>query len=65
MVLVLLSILTTGLPALVFEKQCSLDLRFGGGNEMTQNLIFNMVRETLDHGPFNSVCVDQTRYNMR
>ena len=27
---------------------------FGGGNLVSQNLVFNMVRETLDHGPFNS-----------
>ena len=27
---------------------------FGGGNQMTQNLGFNMVRETQDHGIFNS-----------
>jgi len=27
---------------------------FGGGNELTKNLIFNEVRETYDHGPFNS-----------
>jgi len=27
---------------------------FGGGNLMEGNLIFNMVRETGDHGPFNS-----------
>ena len=27
---------------------------FGGGNIMTRNLLFNFVRETLDHGPFNS-----------
>lgn len=26
----------------------------GGGNVVSQNLIFNMVRETDDHGPFNS-----------
>ena len=27
---------------------------FGGGNLLKHNLIFNMVRETGDHGPFNS-----------
>ena len=27
---------------------------FGGGNVIERNLIFNMVRETGDHGPFNS-----------
>ena len=27
---------------------------FGGGNRFENNLIFNMVRETNDHGPFNS-----------
>lgn len=27
---------------------------FGGGNNITKNLLFNLVRETLDHGPFNS-----------
>ena len=27
---------------------------FGGGNLLKNNLIFNMVRETGDHGPFNS-----------
>ena len=27
---------------------------FGGGNIMTRNLLFNYVRETGDHGPFNS-----------
>ncbi|XP_028405678.1 uncharacterized protein LOC114528250 [Dendronephthya gigantea] len=27
---------------------------FGGGNVVTKNLLFNFVRETLDHGPFNS-----------
>ena len=27
---------------------------FGGGNLVKNNLIFNMVRETGDHGPFNS-----------
>jgi len=27
---------------------------FGGGNEITQNLLFNANRETTDHGPFNS-----------
>ena len=27
---------------------------FGGGNLFKKNLIFNMVRETGDHGPFNS-----------
>ena len=27
---------------------------FGGGNFLKNNLIFNMVRETGDHGPFNS-----------
>eukprot|EP01111_Echinosteliopsis_oligospora_P012301 TRINITY_DN4197_c0_g1_i1.p1 TRINITY_DN4197_c0_g1~~TRINITY_DN4197_c0_g1_i1.p1 ORF type:complete len:808 (-),score=212.17 TRINITY_DN4197_c0_g1_i1:52-2475(-) len=27
---------------------------FGGGNELTGNLLFNQVRETYDHGPFNS-----------
>ena len=27
---------------------------FGGGNRVENNLIFNMVRETNDHGPFNS-----------
>ena len=27
---------------------------FGGGNVMTRNLLFNYVRETGDHGPFNS-----------
>ena len=27
---------------------------FGGGNLLENNLIFNMVRETGDHGPFNS-----------
>ena len=27
---------------------------FGGGNSVENNLIFNMVRETADHGPFNS-----------
>ena len=27
---------------------------FGGGNKVENNLIFNMVRETSDHGPFNS-----------
>jgi hypothetical protein len=25
----------------------------GGGNTMTNNLLFNLVRETTDHGPFN------------
>ena len=27
---------------------------FGGGNLLKNNLIFNMVRETAEHGPFNS-----------
>ena len=27
---------------------------FGGGNELVSNLLFNQVRETYDHGPFNS-----------
>ena len=27
---------------------------FGGGNLVENNLVFNMVRETRDHGPFNS-----------
>jgi hypothetical protein len=27
---------------------------FGGGNLVKMNLVFNMVRETIDHGPFNS-----------
>merc|ERR1712139_561970 len=27
---------------------------FGGGNHMRGNLLFNHVRETGDHGPFNS-----------
>ena len=27
---------------------------FGGGNNMARNLLFNYVRETGDHGPFNS-----------
>jgi len=27
---------------------------FGGGNEITNNLLFNFVRETDDHGPINS-----------
>ena len=27
---------------------------FGGGNNVTRNLLFNFVRETKDHGPFNS-----------
>ena len=27
---------------------------FGGGNIMTRNLLFNYVRETGDHGPFNA-----------
>ena len=27
---------------------------FGGGNFLESNLVFNMVRETGDHGPFNS-----------
>ena len=27
---------------------------FGGGNRLENNLVFNMVRETNDHGPFNS-----------
>jgi hypothetical protein len=27
---------------------------FGGGNEITENLLFNFCRETSDHGPFNS-----------
>ena len=27
---------------------------FGGGNLIENNLVFNMVRETSDHGPFNS-----------
>lgn len=27
---------------------------FGGGNLLENNLVFNMVRETGDHGPFNS-----------
>lgn len=27
---------------------------FGGGNELFQNVLFNQVRETYDHGPFNS-----------
>ena len=27
---------------------------FGGGNIVTRNLLFNFVRETKDHGPFNS-----------
>lgn len=27
---------------------------FGGGHELTRTLMFNMVRETGDHGPFNS-----------
>jgi len=27
---------------------------FGGASNLTQNLIFNSVRETSDHGPFNS-----------
>ncbi len=26
----------------------------GGGNFLEKNLIFNMVRETQDHGTFNS-----------
>ena len=34
----------------------------GGGNTVEQNLLFNMVRETNDHGAFNSWdrCSDQT-----
>ena len=27
---------------------------FGGGHFMENNLLFNWVRETKDHGPFNS-----------
>lgn len=27
---------------------------FGGGNELYSNVMFNQVRETYDHGPFNS-----------
>jgi hypothetical protein len=27
---------------------------FGGGNELVNNILFNQVRETYDHGPFNS-----------
>ena len=27
---------------------------FGSGNLLKNNLIFNIVRETGDHGPFNS-----------
>ncbi|XP_065181055.1 uncharacterized protein LOC135811743 [Sycon ciliatum] len=27
---------------------------FGGGNEMEDNVLFNMCRESSDHGPFNS-----------
>jgi hypothetical protein len=27
---------------------------FGGGNFVTRNLMFNLVRETSDHGAFNS-----------
>ena len=27
---------------------------FGGGNIVSRNLLFNFVRETMDHGPFNS-----------
>ena len=27
---------------------------FGGGSNETENLLFNAVRETFDHGPFNS-----------
>ena len=27
---------------------------FGGGNEVESNLIFNMCRESTDHGPINS-----------
>lgn len=27
---------------------------FGGGSNVTKNLLFNFVRETKDHGPFNS-----------
>eukprot|EP01060_Flectonema_neradi_P034851 TRINITY_DN6248_c0_g1_i1.p1 TRINITY_DN6248_c0_g1~~TRINITY_DN6248_c0_g1_i1.p1 ORF type:complete len:851 (+),score=175.79 TRINITY_DN6248_c0_g1_i1:40-2553(+) len=27
---------------------------FGGGHHLVDNLVFNMVRETSDHGPFNS-----------
>jgi hypothetical protein len=29
--------------------------RFGGGDEIKNNLLTNMVRESKDHGPFNSV----------
>ena len=32
---------------------------FGGGNEVTQNLIFSTCRESGDHGPFNSVRIVQ------
>ena len=27
---------------------------FGGGDDISTNLIFNMVRESKDHGPYNS-----------
>ena len=27
---------------------------FGGGNEITENLLFNTCRESSDHGAFNS-----------
>ena len=27
---------------------------FGGGNVIDSNLVFNMCRESSDHGPFNS-----------
>ena len=27
---------------------------FGGGNNVTHNLVFNMCRESQDNGPFNS-----------
>jgi hypothetical protein len=32
-----------------------LALEQGGGNSITNNLMFNWVRETSDHGNFNSV----------
>jgi hypothetical protein len=33
---------------------------FGGGNAIRGNLVFNQVRETGDHGPFNSVSISHT-----
>ena len=36
----------------------------GGGSVVEKNLLFKMVRETNDHGPFNSWCVNIVPYGL-